>query len=140
MQSAVCASSRPAAAFKSAARPLRASLSSSSSAGGTTLAAARPAPRRAAALWMAATAAAAPEAPVLPFRVGHGWDLHRLEPGYPLIVGGIDIPHDRGCVAHSGAAAGGGGDLFCGGLVRWGSLLDPPPSLPEALLLPWPHS
>lgn len=37
----------------------------------------------------------------LPFRVGHGWDLHRLEPGYPLIIGGIDIPHERGCVAHS---------------------------------------
>ncbi|KAK2077976.1 hypothetical protein QBZ16_003844 [Prototheca wickerhamii] len=49
-------------------------------------------------------AAAGPEvtaAPTLPFRVGHGWDLHRLEPGYPLIIGGIDIPHDRGCVAHS---------------------------------------
>ena len=42
-----------------------------------------------------------PTAPVLPFRIGHGWDLHRLEPGYPLIIGGIDIPHDRGCVAHS---------------------------------------
>ncbi|KAM0945390.1 putative 2-C-methyl-D-erythritol 2,4-cyclodiphosphate synthase [Dioscorea sansibarensis] len=39
--------------------------------------------------------------PVLPFRVGHGFDLHRLEPGYPLIIGGIDIPHDRGCEAHS---------------------------------------
>lgn len=51
----------------------------------------------------AAAATAAPEAPVLPFRVGHGWDLHRLEPGYPLIVGGVDVPHDRGCVAHSGA-------------------------------------
>ncbi|KAJ4712008.1 2-C-methyl-D-erythritol 2,4-cyclodiphosphate synthase [Melia azedarach] len=37
----------------------------------------------------------------LPFRVGHGFDLHRLEPGYPLIIGGIDIPHDRGCEAHS---------------------------------------
>lgn len=37
----------------------------------------------------------------LPFRVGHGFDLHRLEPGYPLIVGGINIPHDRGCEAHS---------------------------------------
>ena len=33
--------------------------------------------------------------------MGHGFDLHRLEPGYPLIVGGIDIPHDRGCEAHS---------------------------------------
>lgn len=38
---------------------------------------------------------------VLPFRVGHGFDLHRLEPGYPLIIGGINIPHERGCEAHS---------------------------------------
>lgn len=37
----------------------------------------------------------------LPFRVGHGFDLHRLEPGYPLIIGGISIPHNRGCEAHS---------------------------------------
>jgi 2-C-methyl-D-erythritol 2,4-cyclodiphosphate synthase len=35
------------------------------------------------------------------FRVGHGFDLHRLEPDFPLIVGGVNIPHDRGCVAHS---------------------------------------
>uniref|UniRef100_A0A0D6R0U0 2-C-methyl-D-erythritol 2,4-cyclodiphosphate synthase n=1 Tax=Araucaria cunninghamii TaxID=56994 RepID=A0A0D6R0U0_ARACU len=40
-------------------------------------------------------------AAVLPFRVGHGFDLHRLEPGLPLIIGGISIPHDRGCDAHS---------------------------------------
>ncbi|CAF1841667.1 unnamed protein product [Brassica oleracea var. botrytis] len=26
---------------------------------------------------------------------------HRLEPGYPLTIGGIDITHDRGCEAHS---------------------------------------
>jgi 2-C-methyl-D-erythritol 2,4-cyclodiphosphate synthase len=38
---------------------------------------------------------------VLPARVGHGFDLHRLEPDLPLIVGGVNIPHDRGCVAHS---------------------------------------
>ncbi|XP_042480103.1 2-C-methyl-D-erythritol 2,4-cyclodiphosphate synthase, chloroplastic-like [Macadamia integrifolia] len=38
---------------------------------------------------------------ILPIRVGHGFDLHRLEPGYPLIIGGINIPHDRGCEAHS---------------------------------------
>ncbi|XP_058199781.1 2-C-methyl-D-erythritol 2,4-cyclodiphosphate synthase, chloroplastic-like [Rhododendron vialii] len=37
----------------------------------------------------------------LPFRVGHGFDLHRLEPGYPLIIGGIDIPFEKGCEAHS---------------------------------------
>ncbi|CAM6083215.1 unnamed protein product [Calypogeia fissa] len=41
------------------------------------------------------------EAPVLPFRIGHGFDLHRLEPGLPLIIGGVNIPHDRGCEAHS---------------------------------------
>eukprot|EP00897_Mesotaenium_endlicherianum_P008443 jgi/Mesen1/7627/ME000004S07894 len=41
------------------------------------------------------------EVPVLPFRVGHGFDLHRLEPNLPLIIGGVDIPHDRGCEAHS---------------------------------------
>lgn len=41
-------------------------------------------------------------APALPYRVGHGFDLHRLEEGpYKLILGGLEIPHDRGCVAHS---------------------------------------
>ncbi|KAL2508432.1 2-C-methyl-D-erythritol 2 [Forsythia ovata] len=40
-------------------------------------------------------------AKLLPFRVGHGFDLHRLEPGYPFIIDGINIPHDRGCKAHS---------------------------------------
>lgn len=34
-------------------------------------------------------------------RVGHGFDLHRLEPGLPLIVGGESMEHDRGCAAHS---------------------------------------
>lgn len=34
-------------------------------------------------------------------RVGIGHDTHRLEPGYPLIIGGIPIEHDKGCVAHS---------------------------------------
>eukprot|EP01025_Chloroclados_australasicus_P055149 TRINITY_DN6610_c0_g1_i5.p2 TRINITY_DN6610_c0_g1~~TRINITY_DN6610_c0_g1_i5.p2 ORF type:complete len:227 (+),score=20.80 TRINITY_DN6610_c0_g1_i5:120-800(+) len=39
--------------------------------------------------------------PELPFRVGHGFDLHRLAEGYKLIIGGIDIPHTKGCEAHS---------------------------------------
>ncbi|MCO5583811.1 hypothetical protein L7F22_037725 [Adiantum nelumboides] len=43
----------------------------------------------------------AQKAPLLPFRVGHGFDLHRLEPNLPLIIGGVNIPHDRGCEAHS---------------------------------------
>lgn len=37
----------------------------------------------------------------LPFRVGHGFDFHRVEPGYPLIIGGIHIPFGKGCEAHS---------------------------------------
>ena len=49
--------------------------------------------------------AAVPKPPALPFRVGHGFDLHRLEPGLPLIIGGINIPHDRGCEAHSDGAS-----------------------------------
>ncbi len=35
------------------------------------------------------------------FRIGHGFDLHRLEPGLTLIVGGVRVEHDRGCDAHS---------------------------------------
>lgn len=34
-------------------------------------------------------------------RIGHGFDLHRLEPGLPLILGGITLDHDRGCAGHS---------------------------------------
>ena len=37
----------------------------------------------------------------IPTSIGHGFDLHRLEPGLPLIVGGVKIEHDRGCAAHS---------------------------------------
>lgn len=36
-----------------------------------------------------------------PIRLGHGFDLHRLEPGCKLIVGGVRIEHDLGCQAHS---------------------------------------
>ena len=34
-------------------------------------------------------------------RVGLGYDIHRLEGGLPLILGGVHIPHSKGCVAHS---------------------------------------
>lgn len=34
-------------------------------------------------------------------RIGHGFDLHRLEPGLPLILGGVKLQHDRGCAGHS---------------------------------------
>ncbi|GAA3729629.1 2-C-methyl-D-erythritol 2,4-cyclodiphosphate synthase [Salinicoccus jeotgali] len=36
-------------------------------------------------------------------RIGHGFDVHAFEEGRPLIVGGIDIPHDRGLKGHSDA-------------------------------------
>lgn len=47
------------------------------------------------------TPRAAAEAPSLPFRVGHGFDLHRLAEGYDLIIGGKKIEHTKGCEAHS---------------------------------------
>lgn len=34
-------------------------------------------------------------------RIGHGYDVHRFGPGDKLVLGGVDIPHDRGLVAHS---------------------------------------
>ncbi len=34
-------------------------------------------------------------------RVGIGYDTHRLKPGGPLRLGGVDIPHDREAVGHS---------------------------------------
>jgi 2-C-methyl-D-erythritol 4-phosphate cytidylyltransferase / 2-C-methyl-D-erythritol 2,4-cyclodiphosphate synthase len=37
------------------------------------------------------------------FRVGSGYDLHRLVEGRPLILGGVTIPFDRGLAGHSDA-------------------------------------
>jgi 2-C-methyl-D-erythritol 4-phosphate cytidylyltransferase/2-C-methyl-D-erythritol 2,4-cyclodiphosphate synthase len=36
-------------------------------------------------------------------RAGTGYDLHRLVPGRPLILGGVTIPSDRGALGHSDA-------------------------------------
>ena len=35
------------------------------------------------------------------YRVGIGYDIHRLEPGLPLVLGGVPLAHDRGLKAHS---------------------------------------
>lgn len=35
--------------------------------------------------------------------VGIGYDSHRFEPGRRLVLGGVEIPHDRGLVGHSDA-------------------------------------
>jgi len=38
---------------------------------------------------------------IMNYRVGNGFDVHRLAEGRRLVLGGVDIPHDVGCVAHS---------------------------------------
>ena len=35
------------------------------------------------------------------FRIGHGYDVHALDDGLRLVLGGVEIPHAKGCVAHS---------------------------------------
>ena len=37
------------------------------------------------------------------YRTGVGWDVHRLVPGRPLILGGVRIPSDHGLEGHSDA-------------------------------------
>lgn len=50
---------------------------------------------------------ASPWSPAPPLRIGTGYDLHRLEPGRPLIIGGVQIPHATGLAGHSDA------DVLC---------------------------
>lgn len=37
------------------------------------------------------------------FRIGHGYDVHRLVENRKLIIGGVDIPHTKGLLGHSDA-------------------------------------
>jgi 2-C-methyl-D-erythritol 2,4-cyclodiphosphate synthase len=34
-------------------------------------------------------------------RIGQGIDFHRLENGLRMVIGGVEIPSEKGCVAHS---------------------------------------
>lgn len=36
-------------------------------------------------------------------RIGHGYDVHRLTAGRRLILGGVDIPYEKGLLGHSDA-------------------------------------
>ena len=36
-------------------------------------------------------------------RIGHGYDVHRLVPGRKLILGGVDVPFEKGLDGHSDA-------------------------------------
>lgn len=37
------------------------------------------------------------------FRIGEGWDIHRLVNGRPLVIGGVCVPFERGLLGHSDA-------------------------------------
>lgn len=39
----------------------------------------------------------------VPVRIGHGYDAHRLVPGRKLILGGVEIPYEKGLDGHSDA-------------------------------------
>ena len=39
----------------------------------------------------------------LDFRIGQGWDVHRIVSGRPLILGGVVVPSDFGLEGHSDA-------------------------------------
>jgi 2-C-methyl-D-erythritol 2,4-cyclodiphosphate synthase len=39
------------------------------------------------------------------FRIGHGFDVHRLRRGRKLVLAGVEIPHDRCLAGHSDADA-----------------------------------
>jgi len=41
------------------------------------------------------------------FKIGEGWDTHRLVAGRPLILGGVTIPFNKGLLGHSDA------DVLC---------------------------
>ena len=37
------------------------------------------------------------------YRIGHGYDVHKLVDGRKLILGGVEIPHETGLLGHSDA-------------------------------------
>ena len=45
------------------------------------------------------------------FRVGIGFDLHPLAPAASIILGGVEIPHDKGLVGHSDS------DVLCHAVI-----------------------
>lgn len=38
---------------------------------------------------------------MLPFRIGHGFDVHKFGEGDEIILGGVSIPYQHGLIAHS---------------------------------------
>ena len=44
-------------------------------------------------------------------RIGHGHDIHRLYAGYPLVLGGVEVPAESGFNTHSD------GDVLCHAII-----------------------
>ena len=40
---------------------------------------------------------------MFPFRIGMGYDVHKLAPGLPFMLGGVKVNHHSGAVGHSDA-------------------------------------
>lgn len=38
---------------------------------------------------------------MFPFRIGHGFDVHKFGQGDHIVIGGVTIPYEKGLVAHS---------------------------------------
>ena len=38
---------------------------------------------------------------MMPFRIGHGFDVHKFGGEGPVIIGGVSVPYEQGLVAHS---------------------------------------
>ena len=38
---------------------------------------------------------------ILPFRIGHGFDVHKFGDGNHIVLGGVVIPYSQGLIAHS---------------------------------------
>ena len=74
-------------------------------------------------------------------RIGHGYDVHRLVEGRPLILGGVTVPYEKGLLGHSDA------DVLthamrCWGLRPWGTSAStsptPTPPTPGPTAWLWP--
>ena len=38
---------------------------------------------------------------MVPFRIGHGFDVHKFGDGDHIVIGGVTIPYEQGLIAHS---------------------------------------
>ncbi len=41
-----------------------------------------------------------PQQPLPPFRIGHGYDVHKITPDRAMVIGGVAIPYERNGIPH----------------------------------------